>query len=268
MPQSTFLEKSGALTVTGLSLQLKVRHACGTCHAYLIRYDVTDEDGVESQLDQDVRHLVELVRERANYGEYEVNGRKYYAIEIPDTNDAVTRMLSEDMPAIVLPGQQATEQDSQDVPAAQEAEREAPSAQSVQTPTQEDVQQPEEAKVPVQVEQPKFGEPKPEEPKPEEPPSLKESNQQLEAEEHTQQSPPTPPPDPEPKPEEYQPYPVPETDRAAEQHKLAAQEHDLAAQEHRLAEEQKQDEQKQDDVEPTTGAPTSPFGPKRGRRKR
>lgn len=172
MSQAVILDKSGALAVTGLSLQLKVRHACGTCHAYVIRFDVTDEEGVESQLNQDLTHLIELMRERANYGEYVVNDRKYFAIEIPDTNDAVTRMLSDEMPAIVLPGQ--VERESQSVENQQEAEREVSAVQSMQAPTQEDAHRPEQANAPVDhVESPATEH--------EEPLSLKESNDKLES---------------------------------------------------------------------------------------
>jgi hypothetical protein len=270
MPYPTTLDNSPALTVTGLSLQLKVRHACGTCHAYVVRFDITDESGVESQLNEDLGHLIELMRERANYGEYEVNNRKYFAIEIPDTNDAVTRMLSDEMPVIVLPSR---EQESQSVASNEEAEREPDKAQTesesqlnpaTNTPSADETQQVD----PVST---SSAPPAPEE----QLPSLKESNQQLEEElnhkderENKEWWQHTAPPVSDIKDEQAKTTANPEPEqKAAEEHKLAAQEHDMAAQEHRLAEGQKQDEQKQ---ETTTDELVSglPFLSRKGRRGR
>lgn len=249
MPYPTTLDDSPALTVTGLSLQLKVRHACGTCHAYIIRFDIASESGVESQLNDDLSHLIELMRNRANYGEYEVNGRKYFAIEVPDTNDAITRMLSDEMPAIVLPTQ---EQESQSVASSEEAEREPNKAQSESEP-QSSPAAPAEPRSPDERESMvnRPSEPTQEPPPPEAPPEPEVSPPVDDVKDEA--------PKTEVKSEPEQ--------RAAEEHKLAAQEHDMAAREHRLAESQKQDEQKQ---ETTTDEPTSglSFLSRKGRRGR
>ena len=102
MTETNCLPDNEFLTVEEGTLQLHVRHKCGTKHAYLIRFPVDSELGFAEQLNKDLAVLIDMMQQRAHHGVYEVNERKYYAIEQTDFDNAAMKALTDKMSVIVL----------------------------------------------------------------------------------------------------------------------------------------------------------------------
>lgn len=98
----TCLYNDEHLTVEEGVLQLHVKHKCGTSHAYIVRFLVSDEMELADQLNADLAVLIRMMSDRAHHGVFEVNGRKYFAVEVADLAEPGLRYLAKDMPALVL----------------------------------------------------------------------------------------------------------------------------------------------------------------------
>ncbi len=100
------LPDSDVLEVTAGTLQLKVKHKCGTAHTYVIDFEVTDDRGIEHQLQEDLAMLIDMMNHQVHAGAVEVQGRVYCATEIDyakTPNIDELPVVSAPVPVSVLP---------------------------------------------------------------------------------------------------------------------------------------------------------------------
>lgn len=94
-----YLEPTSHLDVISATLQLKIKHKCGTSHAYISLYT---KDELETELHKDIDTIMELVKSNAHMGRFTKGDKCFYVMEVNDAHDpslvlivASDRMLPE-----------------------------------------------------------------------------------------------------------------------------------------------------------------------------
>jgi hypothetical protein len=95
-------EDKEVLEVVKVSLNINVKHKCGSAHSYSVEFDVDAEDGLEQQLNEDLSTLVEMIQDRVHEGAVVVNDRTYIATETAYLPNPLLDKLLDRFPVMVM----------------------------------------------------------------------------------------------------------------------------------------------------------------------